>query len=101
MSRSYSMVTVIRQTENRYLRELFDSLGIEHSEIDWESLRQSEYEPILEWCETLPAPQRDELTEIFVKTFELASPEGQAALAEAGESLTDSAWRAFMLDEGA
>jgi hypothetical protein len=84
MSRNYARNTFLRQTPNRILKEYFARKGLLGA-IDFDSLRETEIEPIAEAFDQLDDKQRTDVEAEFSQVYEMACPLGvQVLIEEAG-----------------
>jgi hypothetical protein len=92
MSRNYSRNTFLRQTPNRILKEYFAGKGL-LTEVDFDSLRETEIEPIAEALNGLEDEQRKEVEAEFAQVYEMACSLGvQVLIEEAGSVYHNLDW---------
>ncbi|MCX5643217.1 MAG: hypothetical protein NTZ17_00810 [Phycisphaerae bacterium] len=84
MSRDYSRNTFLRQTPNKILKEYFTRKGL-LAGVDFDSLRPTEIEPIVEALDQLGDKQRTDVEAEFAQVYEMACSLGvQVLIEEAG-----------------
>lgn len=79
-SRPFALITALRMVPNCLLREYLIRLG--HNEFDWlwDSLKEKEIAPILQFVESLPDHQRDQIESGLHSVSDLACDAGMSVL---------------------
>jgi len=81
MARQYSPRTFVRRVPNMLLQQYFRDCQIA-IDIDWDSLGETDDEPIIGAIDPLPAEQAREIDGDFSQVYEMASARGVAAIVE-------------------
>ena len=79
----YAPKLFLRQAENVLLKEYFAARG-ELGDLDWESLNETDVEPVHDAWQNLPDASLEEIDDDFRDIFDLASAEGTRTLIEEG-----------------
>lgn len=81
MAKQFNPRKILKHISNSILKLFFDVRG-ELQEIDWNSLKETQIEPIFEAWQKLPEAQRREVQQILQDVQELADERGLPVLAE-------------------
>ncbi len=84
MPEHYSQKRLFMKVPNRLLQTFFERRG-ELLSIPWDSLGETDADPIFEAWQVLPAAQRDEADRTFRLIWELATPTGLRTIVEEGQ----------------
>lgn len=85
MWRNYSPKTFLRQTPNKVLKEYFARRNV-LADVDFDSLKETEIEPIAQALDELPEKERTEIEADFRQVNEMACSLGVRVLVEEAES---------------
>ena len=83
MANDYAPKLFLRQAENALLKEYFTARG-ELADIDWDSLKETEMDPVYAAWQALPEEKQEEVEQDFRDIFDLASAEGTRTLIDEG-----------------
>jgi hypothetical protein len=83
MPTDYAPKLFLRQAENVLLREYFTARG-ELADIKWESLQETDVDPIYDAWQALPENKQEQVEQDFRDIFDLASEEGVQTLIDEG-----------------
>lgn len=99
MSNHYALTTVLRLIPHDCLRELFDSLKIDHSDLDWESLPKRNVTKLVEFINGLALSKKEKVHQTLRSLSIMGSNEAQFVLREIGFYAGDSEWATYMESE--
>ncbi|MDD3587368.1 MAG: hypothetical protein PHQ75_09300 [Thermoguttaceae bacterium] len=99
MSKHYALPTILRLIPHDCLRELFDSLKIDHSDLDWESQPKRNVAKLVEFINGLNLHKKEKVHQTLRSLITMGSEQAQTVLREIGFYEGDSEWATYMESE--